>query len=312
MSTRSGRISFGANNIFKVYAEDGSIAECRIKGKVLREPEPSYNPLAPGDLVSFVPDPHESGKGVILERQERRNAFVRWNPKREAPQTIAANVDLLVCIASAGIPPFRPRFIDRVMVAAGDIPVLVVLNKIDAGPDETMRARMEDYRRNGYRVIFSSAATGEGLEELYDAVKELRPVFAGQSGVGKSSLLNRLYPGVQLPVGEVSHKYKRGRHITKNACLYRHADGEFIDTPGIRQIEPSGVRAEELDGYFTEFSGYLGHCEFQPCSHRHEPGCAVIAAVEEGKIHHDRYQSYLRLYQELQRRYENEYYRELR
>ncbi len=312
MSERLGRVLFGANNIFKVVAEEGERYECRIKGKVLPEPEPSYNPLAPGDLVAFEIHDPEEGKGSILRREERANAFMRWNPKREAPQTIAANVDLLVCIASAGIPPFRPRFIDRVMVAGAGIPILAVLNKIDAGTDEETRGRMEEYRRLGYEVAYCSAATGEGVEELARRVKGQRAAFVGQSGVGKSTMLNAVYPGADLPTGEVSVKYRRGRHITKNASLYMHAEGAFIDTPGIRQIEPAGVRPEELDELFPELVEYRKECEFQPCSHRHEPGCAVNEALEKGAIHRDRYESYLRLYDELQRRYENEYYRELR
>jgi ribosome biogenesis GTPase len=312
MTEQLGRISFGAKNIFKIVAEDGSLYECRIKGKVLHEQEPSYNPLAPGDLAAFQVTDEREHRGVILRRKERSNAFVRWNPKREAPQTIAANVDLLVCIASAGIPPFRPRFIDRVMVAGYGIPVIAVLNKVDAGLDDEMRNRMEDYRRIGYEILYTSGSTGEGTDGLRERVHGRRAAFIGQSGVGKSTLLNILYPGAELTTGGVSVKYRRGRHITKNACLYARPEGEFIDTPGIRQIEPAGIEASELDGYFPEFRELLERCEFQPCSHRHEPGCAVLRAVENGGIHADRYETYVRLYDELQRRYDNEYYRELR
>jgi len=303
VNSRTGRIAFGANNIFTVLAEDGTWI-CRIKGKVLKEEESSYNPLAPGDIVSFVPDSHTDGEGLITNRIDRRNAIVRWNRKRQKPQTIAANIDLLVCVSSPKNPPFRPRFIDRVLIAAREIPAVVVLNKVDLGIDAEVAQRMEDYRRIGVETLHCSARTGEGSARLQELTEERLCAFFGQSGVGKSSLINRIYPGLELEVGEISNKYDRGKHTTKNAVLIRHRRGELIDTPGIRQIELNLDEAEGLDELFIEFLPFIPLCSFQPCSHLHEPGCAVRGAVERGDIHHDRYESYVRIFQELESRRE--------
>lgn len=303
MSSRTGRVAFGANNIFSILTDEGPMW-CRIKGKVLREDEASYNPLAPGDIVRIVPDRHSTGEGQIVERLERRNSIVRWNRKRQKPQTIAANIDLLLCISSAMNPPFRPRFIDRVLIAASGIPVLVVLNKIDLGLAPEIEQRMADYRRIGIDTLQCSVLSGEGTAALSDLTRDRLCAFFGQSGVGKSSLINRLYPGLDLEVGTISSKYDRGRHVTKNSVLIEHQHGGVIDTPGIRQLELALEDAAGLDEHFPEFLPYISQCSFQPCTHMHEPDCAVKRAVEQGEIHPDRYESYIRIFMELEARRE--------
>ncbi len=301
MNAYTGIVAFGANNIFTVKV-DGRAYQCRIKGKILRQDEKAYNPLAPGDVVDFEPDAHTSDEGLILRRKARENSLVRWNRKRRALQTVAANLDLLVVVSSAKKPPFRPRFIDRVLIAADEIPSVIVLNKMDLGCAEGVADRIEDFRGMGYEVIETSVETGQGIDTLAEKVSGRLTAFFGQSGVGKSSLLNRLFPGVNLQVGEISQKYDRGRHTTKNARLYEYKENYFIDTPGIRQIELGIDSPENLDGYFRDFLPYIGKCEFQPCSHLHEPGCAVRQAVESKAIHPDRYESYARIYYELEER----------
>ncbi|MFW6209483.1 MAG: ribosome small subunit-dependent GTPase A [Spirochaetota bacterium] len=303
MSVYTGVVAFGANNIFTVKVA-GQAYQCRIKGKILRQDEKAYNPLAPGDVVDFEPDAHTSDEGLIIRRKVRENSLVRWNRKRRALQTVAANLDLLVVVASVKNPPFRPRFIDRVLIAADEIPSVIVLNKMDLGCDAGVGERILDFRRMGYEVIETSVTTGQGIDVLSEKVTGRLTAFFGQSGVGKSSLLNRLFPGVNLQVGEISQKYDRGRHTTKNARLYEYADNYFIDTPGIRQIELGIDSPDILDGYFRDFLPHIGKCEFQPCSHLHEPGCAVRAAVESHAIHPDRYESYARIYYELEERTE--------
>ncbi|MFW5711368.1 MAG: ribosome small subunit-dependent GTPase A [Spirochaetota bacterium] len=303
MSVYTGVVAFGANNIFTVKVA-GQAYQCRIKGKILRQDEKAYNPLAPGDVVDFEPDAHTSDEGLIIRRKVRENSLVRWNRKRRALQTVAANLDLLVVVASVKNPPFRPRFIDRVLIAAEEIPSVIVLNKMDLGCDAGVGERILDFRRMGYEVIETSVTTGQGIDVLSEKVTGRLTAFFGQSGVGKSSLLNRLFPGVNLQVGEISQKYDRGRHTTKNARLYEYADNYFIDTPGIRQIELGIDSPDILDGYFRDFLPHIGKCEFQPCSHLHEPGCAVRAAVESHAIHPDRYESYARIYYELEERTE--------
>lgn len=296
---REGKIAFGANNIFTVLSEGDSFL-CRIKGKVLREDEITYNPLAPGDEVEFAVDAHTEGEGKILSRKARRNALVRWNRKKQARQTIAANIDLLVCVGSVGNPPFRPRFIDRVLIGAVDMDSLIVINKSDLAIPSDVMQRLANYRDIGYRSLLCSALEGSGLEELEREVLGRTCVYFGQSGVGKSSLINRLYPGLHMEVGSISRKYDRGRHTTKNSILVEHERGTVIDTPGIRHIDLIPEEPEGLDSLFPDFVNFTEHCAFQPCSHLHEPGCAVKEAVQQGKIHPDRYESYVRIYRELE------------
>ena len=303
VSILTGRVAFGANNIFTVKVADQAY-QCRLKGKILRQDEKAYNPLAPGDVVEFEPDAHTASEGLILKRRERDNSLVRWNRKRRALQTVAANIDLLAVVTSGKNPPFRPRFIDRVLIAADEIPALIVLNKTDLQYDEAVRSRMQVFADMGYEVVETSVLTGDGIDVLAEKVEGRLTAFFGQSGVGKSSLLNRLFPGVDLEVGEISQKYDRGRHITKNARLYEYEQNYFIDTPGIRQIELGIENPDQLDHYFRDFLPYIGTCEFQPCSHLHEPGCAVQRAVEANLIHPDRYESYARIYYELEERKE--------
>jgi len=300
VNTKEGLILTGINNIFTVHSE-GNLYLCEIKGKVLRGLENVYNPLAAGDIVKFALDKISDKKGMILERLKRKNEFSRWNNKRNAPQTIAANIDYLICVASAGNPPFRPRFIDRVLVMAeSNIKVLVVLNKSDLGISEQTKERMEDYKKTGYDYINCSAETGENIDSLKKIISGNISAFVGQSGVGKSTLLNVLYPGHELKTGAVSIKHDRGRHTTNYSRLIFEDDGGFIDTPGIREIEIFGVKPEELGFHFREFNNFSEGCKFQPCRHKNEPGCNVIKAVEAGNIHPDRYESYLRILESLE------------
>jgi ribosome biogenesis GTPase len=308
-ATIYGQVLFGINNIYAVAA-DGGERRCRIKGKVLRGEEERYNPIAVGDFVELEPDPIDPGAGSIVGRRPRASSLVRWNKKRRAVQVLSANADQLVCVASALAPPFRPRFLDRLLVssAAGDLEPLIVVNKCDLGLEEATRVRIEAYRAAGYPVVECSALSGQGLERLEPLLAGKLSVFAGQSGVGKSSLLNRLDPGLRLPVGELSSKYDRGVHTTSFARLLRLSGGyAVVDTPGVREFEVAGIRPEELWGYFPEFVEAASRCAYSVCRHREEPGCAVRQAVESGKIHFDRYESYLRIYEGLEEFYRDFY-----
>ena len=292
---KTGLILTGINNIFSVHSEN-SVFTCTIKGKILKGLENVYNPLAAGDMVRFSVDEISENKGMIVERLKRRNEFSRWNNKRKAPQTIAANIDYLICVASAGNPPFRPRFIDRGGVMAdADVRVLIVLNKSDLGIDESTKSRMEDYKRIGYEYISCSAETGENIDKLKRIISGSISAFIGQSGVGKSALLNILYPGHELKTGSISVKHDRGRHTTNHSRLIFEDAGGFIDTPGIREIEIFGIEAEDLGFHFCEFNDFSRNCKFQPCRHNNEPDCRVRQAVEDGLIHPDRYESYIRI-----------------
>ncbi|UCG00142.1 MAG: ribosome small subunit-dependent GTPase A [Spirochaetaceae bacterium] len=298
MST--GQVLYGINNIYTVEV-DGRQLQCRIKGKVLKTERNVYNPIAVGDYVSLQGDPHSEGVGWIVERRERTSSLIRWNKKRNAIQVLAANADLLVCVSSTQSPPFRPRFIDRVLVSADRLQPLIVINKADLAVGSDIKDRIRDYRKIGYPVILTSALSGKGVGELRRRIKDRLAVFCGQSGVGKSTLLNRMFTGLDLAVGNISAKYDRGSHTTSFASLIRAAEGfRFIDTPGIRELEIAGVDARDLAFYFPEFVPIAENCSYPSCRHVDEPECAVQQAVEQGMIHPDRYESYLRIYEDVE------------
>ena len=294
-----GTVLFGINNIYTVRTSDRAEHICRIKGKVLKGCENVYNPITAGDQVEFE-------DGLITALIERRNAFTRWNRKRFMPQIIAANLDVLFCVASPCEPPFRPRFLDKLMANAcgkytDGYQVVLILNKCDLGIGPLVSERLDVYRSLGLRVICVSAKTGMGLDELKSYAQGKVCAFAGQSGVGKSSLLNALSPQVSRRVGEVSKKYNRGRHVT-NYSLYVPDElhgGGIIDTPGIREIFVDGIEPADLILHFKEMAPYYGKCSFSTCTHTVEKGCALRKAVEEGLVHPDRYETYLRTYSEL-------------
>lgn len=332
---RRGLVIRGSRNIFTVRIEGAAgpdtpsinetELECRIKGKVLKGVEGFYNPLAPGDWVTVEEDPAHLGTGLILAVEERRNRFTRCNQKglganrSAASQLLAANVDSILCVVTPASPPWRPRFLDRALVQAeiARIPAIIVCNKwdlFDGDPDT--EERLEDFRRIGYPVLRVSAVTGEGMDALRDLTGGRLSVLVGQSGVGKSSLINALLPDMNQRVGGINEKYDRGNHTTTMSILLEApADaapaiaGEksshptrtrFIDTPGIRRLLPDGIKAEELILYMKEFAPLSGKCTYGlSCSHQTEPGCKIMEAVAAGVIHEDRYESFLRLRDEL-------------
>jgi ribosome biogenesis GTPase len=268
---------------------DGGHILCRIKGKTLPEARGEYNPLAPGDRVAF-----DEGTALIEGRLERRNRFARW--KRERVQTIAANLDAVLCVCCAAGPPFRPRFVDRVAVIAEaeQIPFVVVYNKAEPEPDASVQQRLEAWQALGYAVIRTSAKSRHGLEELDRWLRSGVTVMIGQSGVGKSSLINALVSGAEQRIGEISRKHVKGRHTTSTGVLLRDRLRAVIDTPGIRELLPYPLTQLELAAAYREFRRRDAGCRMQDCTHVHEPDCAVKAAVAREEIHPDRYQSYLR------------------
>jgi ribosome biogenesis GTPase len=213
---------------------------------------------------------------------------------------------LLLCFTSVKNPPFRPRFLDRVIIAAelGGVKPIIVVNKTDLGIDDETQDRLNYYREMNLEVFSCSAHTGEGLSELNERMGGSRSAVFGQSGVGKSTLLNAIEPGISLKTAELSGKYDRGKHTTNYSIMIDRARegasrGQIIDTPGIRQLFLWGIEKEELGHYYPEMEPYWRNCKFNGCSHRTEPGCMVREALEEGKIHPDRYESYLRTYEDL-------------
>ncbi len=319
-----GTVQAGTNNLFTVECDDDVTRNCTIKGKVLKSDKQFYNPLAPGDVVEVEPDPINNEKGQILSLLPRKNTFLRWNVKGRCPQLLASNLDYLILVTTPDEPPFRPRFIDRALAQAehqGITPV-VVCNKYDLA--ETMQnddrqAEFEEIDRRlsiwsdlGYKVLRISAKTGEGMTEFAELLENHTSAFVGQSGVGKSSLINVLDSTCVLKTGSLSKKYGRGSHTTTKGTLIHLSINEslmegiqgrkahIIDTPGIRRFVLDNIEAGDLALYFREFEPFIGKCKFGlGCSHISEPDCAVIQAVRDGKITPERYDSWQRISNEI-------------
>ena len=278
----TGRIIRSISGFYDVQTDRGVIS-CRARG-ILRKA--SASPLT-GDMVEITV---ERGKGMVERILPRKNSFVR---------PAVANVDALVVFAANVNPVTEPFLIDRVAAIAGDqeVPVYLCVNKCDLDPAVDL---VRIYTRAGFPVISTSAETGEGVEELRNLLKGKLVAFTGNSGVGKSSILNKLCPELALPTGEVSEKLGRGRHTTRHVELYPLGEDTYVaDTPGFSSFDTDQmdvILKENLQYAFPDFGPYVGACQFHDCSHRKEPGCAVTAALAAGEIEATRYDSYLRLY----------------
>jgi ribosome biogenesis GTPase len=280
---KTGRILRSLSGFYDVQTDAGLIS-CRGRGHLRRGPEV---PLT-GDMVEIS---LERGKGMVEKILPRKNHFIR---------PAVANVDVLVIFAANVNPVTEPFLIDRVAAIAGDqeVPVVLCINKCDLDP----AAQLERiYRNAGFTVILTSAETGLGVAELRRQIAGKLAAFTGSSGVGKSSILNQLCPSLQLPVGEVSEKLGRGRHTTRHVELYQLAEDTYVaDTPGFSSFDTDQMEVilkENLQYAFPDFGPFIGDCQFRDCSHRKEPGCAVTAALAEGRLEPSRYDSYLKLYE---------------
>ena len=280
---QTGRIIRSLSGFYDVQTPEG-IVTCRGRGSLRRTGD---SPLT-GDMVEISV---EKGKGMVEKILPRKNRFIR---------PAVANVDGLVIFAANVNPVTEPFLIDRVAAIAGDqeVPVYICVNKCDLDPAEDL---IRIYTHAGFPVICASAQTGEGVEELRSLIKGKLTAFTGNTGVGKSSMLNALCPELSLATGEVSEKLGRGRHTTRHVELFCLEQDTYVaDTPGFSSFDTEQMDVllkENLQYTFPDFAPFLGTCQFHDCSHRSEPGCCVRTAVEQGEIERSRYNSYLRLYE---------------
>ena len=283
MDKKTGRIIRSLSGFYDVQTSDGIIT-CRGRGVLRKKGD---TPLT-GDMVEITV---EHGKGMVERLLPRKNRFIR---------PAVANVDALVVFAANVNPVTEPFLIDRVAAIAGDqeVPVYICVNKCDLDPAVDL---VRIYQNAGFPVIRASAETGEGVDELRQLLRGKLTAFTGNTGVGKSSMLNALCPELALATGEVSEKLGRGRHTTRHVQLYCLGEDTYVaDTPGFSSFDTEQMDVllkENLQYTFPDFGDFLGNCQFHDCSHRAEPGCCVRAAVDSGKIEKTRYDSYLRLYE---------------
>jgi ribosome biogenesis GTPase len=289
-----GLIIKAQSGFFTVETGQGFVV-CQLRGK-LKQGRATGDIAAIGDKVRgrVLPD----GSGVIEEVEERTRAIVRLDPRPQGDyqQVLLANPDQAVFIFACAHPNPRLRMLDRFLVIAEkqSIPAVIVANKIDLVEDGKKIFGL--YEMIGYRVIYTSTKTGAGIDELKSVLRNRISAFAGPSGAGKSSLLNVMQPGLGLAVSEVSRAMNKGKHTTVTRELFPLEDGGYVaDTPGWKSLALWDTQPEEIDGYFPELRELVRYCQFSDCTHTHEPGCAVRRALAEGKIHPERYESYLRL-----------------
>jgi len=299
--------------IFKTKGADyfvtsqGKEYRCYLRGKFrIVDSEESVLPVV-GDRVRFR-TVEEAGsnelRGMIVEVLPRKSVLKRADPsKKYRGKIIASNLDQVFIVMSVAQPKPNRRFLDRLIVAAesDSIEPVICVNKMDLATDiEEVKNNFSVYEELGYRVLFTSAETSEGIEQLKEMMRDKLSIMAGPSGAGKTSLIAQIQPGLELKVGSVSERSGKGKHTTTHFELHALDEGGYIgDTPGVREFGIVGLKPNELSDYFREFEKFTNGCKFSPCTHSHEPHCAVKEAVETGKIDRERYESYLRILESL-------------
>lgn len=283
--------------------DDGErIRTCTIRRILRTRLIKERHPVTVGDRVRFSAPKETEGvvnEGVI-EAVEPRSGQLRRMVNRRI-QVIVANVDQAIIVSSAREPALKPHLIDRYIVAshAGDIKPIICINKCDLADAGEPSSVAQRYRDLGYVAICASVITGQGIDEIRTVLRDKASVIAGQSGVGKSSLLNAIQSGLKLRVGDIVTQTQKGRHTTTTALLHRLDFGGYvIDTPGVKSFDLSTVDRDDFEAYFVEFVDRVRGCKFPDCTHTHEIKCAIKQAVEDGDIHPERYESYARMYKE--------------
>ncbi|KAA8484727.1 ribosome biogenesis GTPase [Arcticibacter tournemirensis] len=287
---------------YQVETEDGTVLDCRIKGIFRTKDIKTTNPIAVGDRVEIELEPDQD-TGIINKLKERKNYIIRKsvNLSKQA-QIIAANLDQALLVVTLASPRTSLGFVDRFLVTAEayDVPAGIIFNKLDLFSDEGLEilAEYEEiYTSIGYPCYEVSALEGTNLEQITDVLKDKVTLISGHSGVGKSTLINKLIPEIELKTGEVSEWSDKGQHTTTFAEMHPLPQGGYlIDTPGIRELGVIDIEKQELGHFFPEMRQLMNQCRFNNCRHINEPGCAVVEAVNEGSINLSRYESYLSIY----------------
>ncbi|HXD08557.1 MAG TPA: ribosome small subunit-dependent GTPase A [Anaerolineales bacterium] len=293
-NTIQGLIIKAQSGFFTVETGQGFVV-CQLRGK-LKRGRAMGDIAALGDKVRVTVG--DDGSGAIEEVEERKQAIVRLDPRPQGQyqQVLLANADQAVFVFACAHPNPKLRMLDRFLVIAEKqhVPAVIVANKTDLV--ENAREIFGLYEPLGYRVIYASTKTGAGVDELHDTLKNKISALAGPSGVGKSSLLNAIQPGLGLAVNEISKVMDKGRHTTVTRQMFPLVDGGYVaDTPGWKSLALWDTEPEEMEEYFPELRELVQNCQFSDCTHTHEPNCAVLAAVKEGRVHPERFDSFLRL-----------------
>lgn len=299
---KTGVVIKSTGSWFNVQNYDGEIIPCRIRGRIRLDGIRSTNPVAVGDRVKYDFDP-QTKNGVITEICDRKNYIIRRSTNlSKQTQIIAANIDQAILMVTINYPVTTYLFIDRFLAScqAYRIPCVIIFNKIDQYCDEEnemLSIYRDIYENIGYKTMSISATEQESLEDVKELLKDKTSLISGHSGVGKSTLINKLEPGLDLKTAAISDVHLTGRHTTTFAEMHPFSFGGFvIDTPGIRGFGLADVEKEELYHFFVEFFEYSKNCHFHNCQHLNEPNCAVKDAVENGEIAESRYDSYASIY----------------
>ena len=307
MTDPTGLIIKAQSGFFTVQPDDGGeLVICQIRGRLKQERQRT-DIAAVGDRVTFVVN--ADGSGTIQAVEERRSALSRTRSaagdarklETDREQVLVANPDQVIFVFSVRNPAFSPRKLDRFLVVAemNHLPAVICANKVDLVDPGEVREMFRIYEAIGYQVLHTSTLTGEGIDDLRELLRDRISVLAGSSGVGKSSLLNAVQEGLGLRVKQVSDATGKGLHTTRHVELIPlDAGGYVADTPGIRSLALFDLEPGELDAYFREIGPLVEQCAFSDCTHTHEPKCAVRAALEDGRVSPERYDSYLRLREE--------------
>lgn len=297
---QKGTVKKRTKGFYYLITEQNEEIECKIKGNLFQSSRYD-NQVAVGDSVTFTIEAN-ADIGLITGIEDRKSFLSRNRVGKEAEQIIAANVDNLLIVSSTMQPPFRTNLVNRMLVAAkvGNIKPVLVVTKTDLATDRKVELLVEPYRELDLDIIPCSIKSEKNYARVVEVMKNAISVLSGQSGVGKSSLLNRVFPELSLKVGEISEKTLKGSHTTTYAEMFRIAENSFvIDTPGIREFGLWGVTPENLAHFYPGISEFSRGCKHRNCHHIHEPDCALKDAVEFGEYHEKLYQGYVSIYNSL-------------